>query len=145
MQRAINALRGMDRRNDSFTKRPESDSWAQGIDLNKKGMLEEYYAYRGLSDEGLPTAERLQELGLDDVALRLASVNRLGRPANQGDYLALAKIVKNPDPSKFGKGLKARIQNQVRSKVMAKLERDSETLKQHFLKIGDKRRRKECR
>ncbi len=142
IERAINALKGMDRRNDTFTRRPEPDSWGQGIDMNKKGMLEEYYAYRGLSNDGLPTAERLKELGLDEVAHRLASVNRLGRLKSKSDYLPLEKIIKNPDPTGFGRGLKARIQNRARTKVMARLEKDAENLERHFLKMGDKRRRK---
>ena len=143
IQRAINTLRGMDRRDDSYTKRPEPDSWARGIDLNRKGMLEEYYAYRGLSDDGLPTAERLAELGLDEVAQRLEVHGRLGKLNGHKSYLPLAGIIRNPDPAKFGKGLKAKIQNRVRAKVMAKMAENSENLKQQFMKIGDKRRRKE--
>jgi hypothetical protein len=30
-------------------------------------MLDEYYFYRGCSQEGKPTRSRLRELGLDDV------------------------------------------------------------------------------
>ena len=144
VQRAINALRGMDRRHDSFSKRPETDSWAQNIDLNKKGMLDEYYAYRGLSANGLPTSERLTELGLDEVARYLEAHNRLGRLNGQNAYLPLTEIIRNPDPSRFGKGLKVRLKNRLMTKTMTRMTQDTENLRRHFIKIGDRRRRKEA-
>lgn len=145
MQRVINALRGLDRRHDSYTKRPEPDSWAKGIDMNKKGMLDEYYAFRGLSSDGLPTPQRLTELGLDSVAQDLKAKGRLGELAEPRDYLPLAQIIKNPAPAEFGRGLKMKLQNRVRTIVMAKLEKDVDQLRQHFSKISNKRRKKEER
>ncbi|KIX15762.1 hypothetical protein X474_03140 [Dethiosulfatarculus sandiegensis] len=127
LQRAVNTLRGLDRRQDSFTRRPEPDSWAKGIDLNKKGMLDEYYAYRGLTEEGLPTRERLE------VAVRLESMGRLGYAKN---HLPLEEIIKDPSPNKFGRGLK----NKVRTRIMGNMSQAPENLKQQFLKAGEKQR-----
>jgi aldehyde:ferredoxin oxidoreductase len=143
LMRAINTLRGRDRRHDSFTRRPEPDSWARGIDLNRKGMLDEYYAYRGLTSDGLPTAERLTELGLGEVAQRLEAAGRLGRLANPADYRPLTALIKDPSPKKFNNGLKMKIQNRVRAKIMAHMAEDPQNLRQRFKKIGDKRRRKQ--
>ena len=47
-------------------------------------MRDEYYLYRGCSDDGLPTRKRLTEVGLGDVAEDLAKHGRLSdqeRPA----------------------------------------------------------------
>jgi hypothetical protein len=41
-------------------------------------MLDEYYWYRGCNEDGVPTRKRLHEIGLDDVAHRLAAVDKLG-------------------------------------------------------------------
>ncbi len=143
IQRAINTLRGLDRRHDSFTRRPEPDSWARGIDMNKQGMLDEYYAYRGLCEDGLPTLERLAELGLSDVAWRLDSVGRLGCMNEPKYYLPVQKVIKDPAPDKFGKGLKMKIKNKVRAKVMGNMTESPENLKNQFLKMSEKRRRKQ--
>jgi aldehyde:ferredoxin oxidoreductase len=140
IERAINTLRGQDRRHDSFSRRPEPDSWAEGIDLNKKGMLDEYYAYRGLSEDGLPTWERLEELGLTDVAMRLESIGRLGCAKH---YSPLEKIIKNPAPAEFDAGLKMKIKNKIRTKIMNKMTQSPESLRQVFLKAGERQKRKQ--
>jgi aldehyde:ferredoxin oxidoreductase len=45
--------------------------------LNDPGMLDEYYLYRGCSDDGLPTRKRLEEIGLSDLAEDLEKCGRL--------------------------------------------------------------------
>lgn len=64
IQRCFNALLGLTRDDDirKGTLRGETNP------VNLPGMLDEYYAYRGCSDNGLPTLKRLQELDMHDVA-----------------------------------------------------------------------------
>jgi hypothetical protein len=40
-------------------------------------MLQEYYYYRGCSEDGLPTRKRLEEVGLSNVADDLAAKGKL--------------------------------------------------------------------
>jgi hypothetical protein len=42
-------------------------------------MLEEYYWYRGCSEDGVPTRKRLQEVGLSDVVDDLTSAGKIGK------------------------------------------------------------------
>jgi len=137
VERAINSFRGMNRTHDSFTRRPEPDSWGQGIDLNAKGMLDEYYAYRGLSADGLLTRERLEELGLGMVADELEKNNILGK---QLTYLSLKDIIKNPSGDNIGKGLIPKIQHRIEKYVMGKLEKDPIYFRNFFKKAGRKKR-----
>ena len=73
VERSFNALLGIDRKDDSRrgTKRGQEDP------INKPGMLDEYYKYRGCSEQGIPTRKRLLEIGLSDVAEDLAKKGRL--------------------------------------------------------------------
>jgi hypothetical protein len=41
-------------------------------------MLEEYYWYRGCSEDGVPTRKRLQEVGLSDVVDDLIKAGTIG-------------------------------------------------------------------
>jgi aldehyde:ferredoxin oxidoreductase len=62
---------GFDRRQDSlparFTKTPMPDGPAKGVVCHLDEMLEQYYRIRGWSQEGLPTEDKLKELGLDGL------------------------------------------------------------------------------
>jgi aldehyde:ferredoxin oxidoreductase len=73
IERCFNALQGMDRKDDTRigTLRGEKNP------INLPGMLDEYYEYRGCSQNGLPTRKRLQEIGMADVAEDLARHNKL--------------------------------------------------------------------
>ncbi len=73
VERCFNALLGITRKDDSRkgTKRGEEDP------INHPGMLDEYYRYRGCSNEGLPTRKRLEEIGLSDVAEDLAKSGKI--------------------------------------------------------------------
>ncbi len=62
---------GFDRRNDSlparFTDTPMPDGPAKGVVCHLDEMLEQYYRIRGWSQDGLPTEEKLNDLGLDGM------------------------------------------------------------------------------
>ncbi len=80
LERCFNALQGMTRKDDNRigTTRGEKNP------IELPGMLDEYYAYRGCSADGLPTRKRLEEIGLSDVADKLDRHNKLSdaeRPA----------------------------------------------------------------
>jgi aldehyde:ferredoxin oxidoreductase len=70
IQRAFNALGGA-------TRVDDSPPWAAS-DLDREGMLDEYYRWRGLSAEGRPTRERLASVGMGDVARDAAAAGVLG-------------------------------------------------------------------
>ena len=63
LEKGYNALLGITRKDDSRrgTTRGEEDP------IHAPGMLDEYYHYRGCSDEGVPTRKRLKEIGLGDL------------------------------------------------------------------------------
>jgi aldehyde:ferredoxin oxidoreductase len=73
IERCFNALLGITRKDDARrgTRRGEQDP------INHPGMLDEYYLYRGCSDEGLPTRKRLLEIGLSDVAEELTKKGKI--------------------------------------------------------------------
>jgi aldehyde:ferredoxin oxidoreductase len=140
IERAINSLRGHERKHDTFTKRPEQDSWAQGIDLNRPGMLDEYYAYRGLSQRGFLTQERLLNAELPEIVSDLAKKDLIDHCPDSEDYLALDTIVKNPSTIEFNRSLKAMIQNRFKGYIMGKLSKDPLKYREHFKRIGLKKR-----
>ena len=61
--RAINVRRGMRRKDE----RPPEDHWQERNEEYEQKLLSHYYAYRGWNEEGIPTAETLDRLGLDYV------------------------------------------------------------------------------
>jgi aldehyde:ferredoxin oxidoreductase len=62
--RAINVRRGLRRKDE----RPPEDHWAVRDDEMEQKLLSKYYMFKGFNREGIPTEERLEELGLDFVA-----------------------------------------------------------------------------
>jgi aldehyde:ferredoxin oxidoreductase len=62
--RAINARRGLRRKDE----RPPEDHWAVRNEEMEQKLLSKYYMFKGFNREGIPTEERLEELGLDFVA-----------------------------------------------------------------------------
>ncbi|MBU1344677.1 MAG: aldehyde dehydrogenase [Proteobacteria bacterium] len=62
--RAINIRRGMRRKDD----RPPEDHWKKRFPELEKELLDTYYKFKGWNNDGIPTKESLQELGLDYVA-----------------------------------------------------------------------------
>lgn len=75
MEKAYNIREGWTRKDDSLPPRvfndPIPDGDAKGAKLTKEEfdfMLDDYYAARGWTRNGMPTKKKLIELGLDDVA-----------------------------------------------------------------------------
>ena len=85
IQRAYNAREGITRQHDTLPKRlltekaPSEPGKGLVAQLDHEGMLPEYYSFRGCDQRGLPTAQRLQEVGLDDVARDLSVRGKLSK------------------------------------------------------------------
>jgi benzoyl-CoA reductase subunit BamB len=62
--RAVNIRRGMRRKDE----RPPENHWKKRFPELEKELLDTYYKYKGWNDDGIPTQESLQELGLDYVS-----------------------------------------------------------------------------
>jgi len=62
--RAINTRRGMRRKDE----RPPEDHWRKRFPEMEAKLLDEYYKFKGWNNEGIPTKETLDELGLDYVS-----------------------------------------------------------------------------
>jgi aldehyde:ferredoxin oxidoreductase len=77
LQKAFNVKHGITRKDDYLPLRhPENDIKKElidnfTVDLDHTGMLDEYYQYRGYTREGLPTLQRLRQVGLESVAQEL--------------------------------------------------------------------------
>ena len=83
IEKAFNVKCGLTRKDDYFVKKPSGRFYRpqEAVDLDHPGMLDEYYHYRGYSSEGLPTAIRLKELGLNDVYEELRQLNKVSDAA----------------------------------------------------------------
>jgi aldehyde:ferredoxin oxidoreductase len=68
LEREFNRRLGFDRKDDLLPKRltetPHGEGIGEGNTVPLEKMLVSYYALRGWDNEGLPTAEKLEELGL---------------------------------------------------------------------------------
>lgn len=62
--RAINISRGMRRKDE----KPPENHWKKRFPELEKELLDTYYNLKGWNDDGIPTKETLNELGLDHVA-----------------------------------------------------------------------------
>jgi len=62
--RAVNVRRGLRRADET----PPDDHWKKRFPELEKQLLDGYYKFKGWNDEGIPTKESLQALGLDYVA-----------------------------------------------------------------------------
>jgi aldehyde:ferredoxin oxidoreductase len=62
--RALNVRRGMRRKDE----RPPEDHWAVRNEEVEQKLLSEYYDYRGWNEDGIPTRETLDKLGLNYVS-----------------------------------------------------------------------------
>ena len=80
VERAFNIIHAGNRRKDDslpaifFEEKdtPEGPVGLKESDLRK--MLDDFYQYRGWDNEGIPTCDKLRELGLDDIAARLEKI-----------------------------------------------------------------------
>lgn len=81
--RSFNAREGFTRKDDTlpgrFSQEETRDKPILGmkVDLSHPGMLDEYYDYRGCDRNGTPTRERLEEVGLHEIAEDLAALGKL--------------------------------------------------------------------
>jgi len=68
LERQFNLAAGLTKKDDTLPKRileePAPSGVAKGLVSGLKTMLPEYYALRGWNDDGVPTPETLQRLGL---------------------------------------------------------------------------------
>ena len=62
--RAINIRRGMRRKDE----KPPENHWKKRFPELEKELLDTYYAMKGWNEDGIPTREKLNELGLDYVS-----------------------------------------------------------------------------
>ncbi len=62
--RAVNIRRGMRRKDE----KPPEDHWKKRFPELEKKLLDTYYQYKGWNEEGIPTKETLENLGLDYVS-----------------------------------------------------------------------------
>jgi aldehyde:ferredoxin oxidoreductase len=62
--RAINVRRGLRRKDE----RPPEDHWKRRFPEIEAKLLDEYYKFKGWNNDGIPTKETLDELGLDYVS-----------------------------------------------------------------------------
>ena len=71
LERLYNLREGFTAADDTLPPRlleePVADGPSKGFVVNLKPMLQEYYAYRGWDEHGVPRPEKLAELGLDDL------------------------------------------------------------------------------
>ena len=71
LQRAFACREGISRKDDTLPKRlvtPLPDGGAAGKAADLENHLNEYYPLRGWTDNGIPTREKLEELGLNRAA-----------------------------------------------------------------------------
>jgi aldehyde:ferredoxin oxidoreductase len=80
LDRAFNAREGFDRRHDTLPVRVQTEPLHTGTADGEGQMvkaldtfLDEYYRLRGWTSSGIPTKEKLLELGLDDVVEDMAA------------------------------------------------------------------------
>ncbi len=63
LMRAINSRRGLRRSDD----KPPQDHWKKRFPEHEAKLLDEYYKFKGWNNDGIPTKESLEELGLGYV------------------------------------------------------------------------------
>jgi aldehyde:ferredoxin oxidoreductase len=73
--RCFNAMHGLNRKDDVLPKgistQPKPDGLAVGATVDLPRMLDDYYAFRGWDKNGVPTREKLEGLGMNDIADKL--------------------------------------------------------------------------
>ena len=102
-------------------------------------MLDEYYAYRGLSQRGLLTPERLLDAELPGLASDMAKEGLMDHCLESKDASALDNIIKNPSAKEFNRSLKARVQSKFKGHIMRKLSEDPLKYRAYFKRIGFKK------
>ncbi|HFE66571.1 MAG TPA: aldehyde ferredoxin oxidoreductase, partial [Chloroflexi bacterium] len=72
LEKLYNLREGFSKEDDTLPDRllhdPIAEGPSKGFTVNLAPMLEEYYQFRGWDENGVPKPEKLQELGLKDLA-----------------------------------------------------------------------------
>jgi aldehyde:ferredoxin oxidoreductase len=79
--RAINVRRGLRRKDE----RPPEDHWKKRFPELEAKLLDEYYKFKGWNNQGIPTKETLDKLGLDYVSEDLERRETLKNEKSQGN------------------------------------------------------------
>jgi aldehyde:ferredoxin oxidoreductase len=83
LERSFNVLRGLVRSAETisarFLENPVESGPYKGYTFDPKPLLDEYYEARGWDENGFPTRQKLEELGLGEVADDLGHAGKLGR------------------------------------------------------------------
>jgi len=93
LERCFNAREGLDRSQDTLPPRmwePVKEGPLKGFAIQKdvwEALLDEYYHAHGWGEDGLPTRQALEGLGLGRVADELEGLRCLGRPYPPGGNL----------------------------------------------------------
>ena len=88
--RANNTRRGMRRKDE----KPPADHWKKRFPELEKELLDTYYAFKGWNDDGIPTKETLEDLGLDYVAEEFIKRGILGEDQGAASKEAAAEAGK---------------------------------------------------
>jgi aldehyde:ferredoxin oxidoreductase len=86
LERCFNAREGLDRSHDTLPPRmwePVKEGPLKGFALGREeweDLLDQYYRAHDWGENGVPTRESLEKLGLEDVANELERLGCLGRP-----------------------------------------------------------------
>ena len=80
VEKAFNIREGMGRKDDTLPKsyfvEKETPWGPEGMSEAKfQVMLDEYYQFRGWDQEGIPTKQKLEELGLSYIAEQIGAAN----------------------------------------------------------------------
>jgi aldehyde:ferredoxin oxidoreductase len=74
LERAFNCREGVSRKDDNLPRRVTNEPIPSGASQGMycppqefKGLLDEYYRLRGWDENGIPTAEKLKDLGLEEI------------------------------------------------------------------------------
>jgi aldehyde:ferredoxin oxidoreductase len=78
LEKAFNIREGMGRKDDTLPQRffTEEDDPRGHSGMNEtkfQEMLDDYYQFRGWDREGIPTIQKLEELGLSDIAEQIGA------------------------------------------------------------------------
>jgi len=72
-----------------FTKEPMPSGPSKGHVCNLEPMLDDYYKLRGWDvTTGMPTREKLEELGLKEVADELERLGKLSKPKSKREIIS---------------------------------------------------------
>ena len=77
---------------------------------------------------------------LPGIISDLSKKDLIDHCSDSKDSLALDKIIKNPSPKDFNRSLTKKVQNKLKGHIMVKLSEDPLNYREHFKRIGLKKR-----